>query len=45
MTDNTENKDSNKVALQAIQRIKDEGLSAQPEIYKLFFIYYSGKNA
>lgn len=45
MTNNTESKDSNKVALQAIQRIKDEGLSAQPEIYKLFFIYYSGKNA
>ncbi len=35
-------KDPNKVALQAIQRIQDEGLPASPEIYELFFVYYSG---
>lgn len=45
-SDNQDNKyDPHFIAQRAIQRIKDENLSARPEIYELFYVYYSGDNS
>ena len=42
--ENTLQKDPNTIAIMAIQRIQDEKLTARPEIFELFFEYYTGTN-